>query len=72
VGCDLARAPLLQRLDVVKGKGLLLVGWAPTDDALNRPISQRGGNPTRIGELTLENDFLEGTLTKAGMLSANR
>jgi transposase len=26
----------------------------------------------KIGELTLENDFLEGALTKAGMLSARR
>jgi transposase len=25
-----------------------------------------------IGELTLENDFLEGALSKAGMLSAKR
>ena len=27
---------------------------------------------TKIGELTLENDFLEGALTKAGVLSARR
>jgi transposase len=26
----------------------------------------------KTGELTLENDFLEGALTKAGMLSAKR
>ena len=26
----------------------------------------------KIGELTLENDFLEGALTKAGLLSAER
>ena len=26
----------------------------------------------KIGELTLENDFLEGALTKAGWLSAKR
>ena len=26
----------------------------------------------KIGELTLENDFLEGALTKAGLLSARR
>ena len=26
----------------------------------------------KIGQLTLENDFLEGALTKAGMLSARR
>ena len=41
------------------------------------PIS---GQPTvdvkslhaKIGELTLENDFLEGALSKAGLLSARR
>ncbi|GGI31207.1 transposase [Bradyrhizobium guangdongense] len=27
---------------------------------------------TKIGELTLENEFLEGALTKAGLLSAKR
>ena len=27
---------------------------------------------TKIGELTLENDFLEGALGKAGLLSAKR
>src|SRR5262249_38659484 len=43
----------------------------------------RGGGPAqpavdvkslhaKIGELTLENDFLEGALTKAGLLSAKR
>ena len=26
----------------------------------------------KIGEVTLENDFLEGALTKAGLLSAKR
>ncbi|MCP2132871.1 hypothetical protein ABH977_008336 [Bradyrhizobium ottawaense] len=26
----------------------------------------------KIGELTLENDFLEGSLSKAGLLSAKR
>jgi hypothetical protein len=35
-------------------------------------MPQRGGDPARIGELTLENDFLEGALNKAGMLSARR
>lgn len=27
---------------------------------------------TKIGQLTLENDFLEGALTKVGLLSARR
>ena len=30
------------------------------------------GLHAKIGELTLENDFLEGALTKAGLLSAKR
>jgi len=30
------------------------------------------GSARKIGELTVENDFLEGALTKAGMLSAKR
>lgn len=42
--------------------------------------SQEAGPPpvdikalhAKIGELTLENDFLEGALTKAGLLSAKR
>jgi hypothetical protein len=40
---------------------------------------ERGSRPVdvkslhaKIGELTLENDFLEGALTKAGLLSAKR
>ncbi len=47
-------------------------------------LRERGGNVAaqpavdvkslhaKIGELTLENDFLEGALTKAGLLSAKR
>ena len=47
-------------------------------------VFERGGNAAvqpavdvkslhaKIGELTLENDFLEGALTKAGLLSAKR
>lgn len=51
---------------------------------LERAVDAFGGNRTteppvdvkslhaKIGELTLENDFLEGALTKAGWLSAKR
>jgi hypothetical protein len=46
-------------------------------------LTGSGGGPTlpavdvkslhaKIGELTLENDFLEGALSKAGLLSAKR
>jgi hypothetical protein len=46
-----------------------------------RPIQNNSGLPqgrkgdtrdAKIGELTLENDFLEGALSKAGLLSAKR
>ena len=36
------------------------------------PRRRREGSARKIGELTLENDFLEGALTKAGLLSAKR
>jgi len=52
---------------------------------LERAADVFGGSPTpaqppvdlkalhaKIGQLTLENDFLEGALTKAGLLSARR
>jgi transposase-like protein len=35
------------------------------------PVDLKGLH-AKIGELTLENDFLEGALIKAGMLSAKR
>ena len=41
--------------------------------AARRPASDRLKSlHAKIGELTLENDFLEGALTKAGLLSAKR
>ena len=36
-----------------------------------RPVDVKALH-AKIGELTLENDFLEGALTKAGLLSAKR
>jgi transposase len=41
---------------------------------LKKVFVSRGDPPLhgKIGELTLENDFLEGALTKAGLLSAKR
>ena len=42
-------------------------GWAPTVAPVDlAPLH------AKIGQLTLENDFLEGALTKAGLLSARR
>jgi transposase len=43
---------------------------AQDDPSIGSVISVRAGS--KIGELTLENDFLEGALTKAGLLSAKR
>ena len=36
------------------------------------PVGRREGLHAKIGELTLENDFLEGALSKAGLLNARR
>jgi len=38
----------------------------------NTPIVDVKSLHAKIGELTLENDFLEGALGKAGLLSARR
>ena len=40
-------------------------------DAVNRLVDLKALH-AKIGELTLENDFLEGALGKAGVLSAKR
>src|SRR5450432_3325440 len=55
------RAQLLEGASGVFGGGAATAQAAPVDlKALH----------AKIGELTLENDFLEGALTKAGLLSA--
>ena len=57
------KAQLLDGAASVFGSGATSVKAAPVDlKALH----------AKIGELTLENDFLEGALGKAGMLSAKR
>ena len=40
--------------------------------AVSQPAVDVKALHAKIGELTLENDFLEGALTKAGLLSAKR
>jgi transposase len=57
------KSQLLEGAAAVFGHGRAEAGPAPVDlKALH----------AKIGELALENDFLEGALTKAGLLSAKR
>jgi transposase-like protein len=58
------KAQLLEGAAGVFGSGAVSLEAAPTVDVKTLHA--------KIGELTLENDFLAGALTKAGMLSAKR
>ena len=51
--------------------GAAEVFGAGTGTAQEPPVDVKALH-AKIGELTLENDFLEGALTKAGLLSARR
>jgi transposase len=46
-------------------------GGEAKSEAATAPVDLKALH-AKIGELTLENDFLEGALTKAGLLSAKR
>ena len=46
--------------------------FAPGSTVPATPVIDVKSLHAKIGELTLENDFLEGALTKAGLLSAKR
>ena len=46
--------------------------FGPGGNGATQPSIDVKGLHAKIGELTLENDFLEGALTKAGLLSARR
>jgi transposase len=46
--------------------------FGPGDGTPATPVVDVKSLHAKIGELTLENDFLEGALTKAGLLSAKR
>jgi transposase-like protein len=46
-------------------------GAAPAEGASGPPVDVKAMH-AKIGQLTLENDFLSGALTKAGLLSAKK
>jgi transposase-like protein len=79
---DKTLAELAQQFDVHPNqigqwRGQLLDGAAEVfgpdkGEARAAPSVDLKALHAKIGELTLENDFLEGALTKAGLLSARR
>ena len=77
---DRTLAELAKKFDVhpnqiAQWKEQLLAGVASAFGAEGRPVEPPvdiKALHAKIGELTLENDFLEGALGKAGLLSAKR
>ncbi len=78
---EMTLAQLAEHFDVHPNQ---ITQWKVQLQELAANVFGPGGNGTaqpavdvkalhaKIGELTLENDFLEGALTKAGLLSAKR
>ena len=77
---DRTLAQLAEQFDVHPNQ---ITSWKAQLEAGAADVFGPGGGQTvpaidvkslhaKIGELTLENDFLEGALTKAGLLSAKR
>jgi transposase len=77
---EMTLSDLAQRFDVhpnqiTQWKAQLLDGAVAVFDGGGRrrePVIDLKALHAKIGELTLENDFLEGALGKAGVLSAKR
>ena len=58
------------RDDLLKGANIIFESGSKACDAA--PVIDVKSLHAKIGELTLENDFLETALTKAGLLSARK
>src|SRR5215210_5989917 len=66
------RRSTYRRGETVRTTGTTSVFGAGGGNGAAQPAVDVKSLHAKIGELTLENDFLEGALTKAGLLSARR